>query len=296
MSEPSKQPELVRGLSSWDAVLLAVGGVVGTGIFLTSADLAKALPSQGWILGVWVAGGLLTLAGALTYAEMGAMYPRAGGLYQFLKEAYGPFWAFLYGWTAFTVIMTGGIAAIAAGFGEYLGSFLPFFGSSHVLVSVPLGSFTWTLAGNQLAAVLAILFLTVVNVLGLRQGAGLQNLLTVAKVGSLVVFVVAGFWVKPVAAANLPAAGAPTGLLTAFGVGMVAVLWTYDGWYGLTFTAGEMRKPERSLPIGLVVGTLIVAALYVGLQLVYFRALSLAEMAASPVSASPVAGRTSSTA
>ncbi len=115
---------LVRGLGSWDATLLTIGSIVGTGIFLTTSDMAKVLPHAGLILAVWAVGGLLTLAGALTYAELGALFPRAGGQYQYLKEAYGPLWGFLYGWAAFLVIMSGGIAAIGVAFGEYLGSFL----------------------------------------------------------------------------------------------------------------------------------------------------------------------------
>src|SRR3954465_9887408 len=118
---------LVRGLGTWDGALLTIGSVVGTGIFITTGDMAKVLPSGGLILLVWTAGGLLTLAGALTYAELGVLFPRAGGIYHYLKEAYGPLWGFLYGWIAFLVIMSGGNAALGVAFGEYLGSFLPFF-------------------------------------------------------------------------------------------------------------------------------------------------------------------------
>src|SRR6185436_15599847 len=133
--EPNRPPSdeesrLVRGLGTWDAALLTIGSVVGTGIFLTTGDMARVLP----------AGGLLTLAGALTYAELGVMFPRAGGLYHYIKEAYGPLWGFLYGWIAFLVIMSGGIAALGVAFGEYLGSFLPFFSTGHILRSVTIGS------------------------------------------------------------------------------------------------------------------------------------------------------------
>src|SRR5260221_6362991 len=118
---------LIRGLGAWDAALVTIGAVLGTGIFITTGDMARALPHPGLILLAWVAGGALTLAGALTYAELGALFPRAGGQYQFLKEAYGPFWGFLFGWAAFTVIWGGGISTLAVGFGEYLRAFLPFF-------------------------------------------------------------------------------------------------------------------------------------------------------------------------
>lgn len=263
-------------------MLLTVGSVIGTGIFITTADIARALPHQGLILLVWLLGGLLTLAGALTYAELGAMYPRAGGMYHYLKEAYGGPWGFLYGWGCFLIMSSGGIAALAVAFGEYLGSFLPFFSTRHVLMEIPLGGFTWRFSGGQLAAVLAILSLTAINHLGVREGAGVQNLLTVIRIGSIVIFVAlglaAGTDVEIDLGANLPAGS----LWSALGVAMIAALWTYDGWYGPTFSAGEMRQPERTLPVGLIWGTVLIMALYMLLNVVYLRALPLAEAAASP--------------
>ena len=279
-SEPA---QLERRLGARDAALLTVGSVVGTGIFLTTADIARRLPHAGWIVAVWVVGGLLSLAGALTYAELGAMFPRAGGIYHYLREAFGPLTGFLYGWTCFVVILSGGIAAIAVGFGTYLGGFVPYFSVENVLARVPVGAWTWTFNGTQLAAILAILALTWINVRGLRQGAGVQNLLTVVKAGAIGFFVVAGLvlparvdadWTGPV-----PLAGGS--LLTLFGAGMIAALWTYDGWYGATYSAGEIRDPGRNLPRGLIAGTLAVTLLYVAVNVVYAWALTPAEMAAS---------------
>lgn len=279
---PESSSGLVKSLGTWDATSLTIGSVIGTGIFITTADIARVLPSQGLILAVWLAGGLLSLAGALTYAELGALFPRAGGMYNFLKEAYGPLWGFLYGWTCFLVIMSGGIAAIAVAFGVYLGSFLPFFSIDHILLTVPLGSWTWTLSGGQVAASLAILVLTLVNYFGVRQGAGVQNALTVIKIGAIAALVGFGFLVEAPVSFSLRGS-LPTGnLLTAFGIGMIAALWTYDGWYGATFSAGEMRRPERNLPLGLIWGTVSIMALYALLNLVYFRALSVEEMAGTP--------------
>jgi len=279
-------PGLVRGLGLKDCVLLTIGSVVGTGIFLTPGDMAKDLPHAGLMLLVWAAGGLLALAGALSFAELGGLYPRAGGLYVYLAETYGPVWGFLYGWTAFLVIMSGGIAAIGVAFGEYLGSFLPFFSTRHLLLSVPVGAWTWTVSGGQLAALLAILALTAVNHFGLREGAGVQNALTVLKIGSIVVFGVLGLVVAPqvrgALTAPLPAAVAsPGALVSAFGVAMIAVLWTYDGWYALTCSAGEIRDPGRNLPRGLIYGTAAVAGMYLLLNLAYARALTVPAMAAS---------------
>jgi basic amino acid/polyamine antiporter, APA family len=297
-AERPEGPGLVRGLGAWDATLLTIGSIVGTGIFLTTGDMAKVLPSPGLILLVWAAGGLLTLAGALSYAELGTLFPRAGGLYQFLKEAYGPLWGFLYGWAAFLVIMSGGIAALGVAFGEYLGSFLPFFLTRHVLASLPLGGWTWTLNGGQLAAVGAILVLTAINHFGLKEGAWVQNALTVLKVGSIGAFAALGLLARaPAGMSGVSDSGAGAGggavgalaqassgaLLAAFGVAMIAALWTYDGWYGATCSAGEIRDPGRNLPRGLIWGTAAVTALYVLLNLVYVRALPVAAMAATPL-------------
>ncbi len=256
--------------------------MLGTAIFLTPSEIARALPHGGLILAVWIAGGLLTLAGALTYAELGAMFPRAGGQYHYLKEAYGKLPAFLFGWASFFVIMSGGIAAIAAGFGEYFGLFVPFFSNGHRLLSVPIGSFEWTVSGGQLAGALAIALLTAVNVFGVREGARVQNLLTILKLGSLGLFVVLGFFVAAPASPRLFAPLPPAGFASAIGVALIAVLWAYDGWYNATFSAGEMRDPDRTLPRGLLAGTLVVVLVYVAVNAVYLRALPLDAMAASP--------------
>jgi len=288
MSDPGEAGSagLLRKLGPVDGALITVGSIVGTGIFLTTGDMARVLPHAGLILAVWAVGGLLTLAGALTYGELGGIFPRAGGIYHFLKEAYGPLWGFLYGWTAFLVIMSGGIAAIAVGFGEYLGSFVPAASTSHVLLSVPLGGWTWRLSGGQVAAAAAIALLTGINYLGLQEGAWVQNLLTVVKIGSIVAFAALGLALPAPAAggiaAPLPFAGASGVLWAAAGVAMIATLWTYDGWYNLTFSAGEMRDPGRSLPLGLIAGTLVVTGLYTLLNLVYARALPVAAMARTP--------------
>jgi APA family basic amino acid/polyamine antiporter len=280
-TEPPAEKGLVRGLGAWDAALVTIGSVLGTAVFITTADVARVLPHPGLIVAVWVLGGLLTLAGALTYGELGAMFPQAGGMYVYLKEAYGPLWGFLFGWACFLIIMTGGLAALAAGFGEYLGSFVPFFSTAHVLVSVPVLRWTWTVNGGQLGGALAIAVLTVINYVGLREGAGVQNAVTVVKIGSIVGLAVFGLMVaapvQPDLTAPLPAAATPAAL----GVAMIAVLWGYDGWYGATFLAGEMRRPARDLPWGLLGGTLAVTLLYVLMNLVYVRALPVEAMAAT---------------
>ena len=292
MSGPAAREEaaLVRGLGTWDATSITVGSVIGTGIFLTTADIARVLPHPGLILLVWVAGGLVTLAGALTYGELGAMFPRAGGAYVYLKEAYGPLWGFLYGWVAFLVIMCGGIAALSVGFAEYLGAFLPFFSTKNVLFAVSLGGWSWSVSGGQVAAVVTIAFLSAVNYAGLREGAGLQNVVTVIKIGSILALGLLGLVVPAPVAPALFASLPDTGLLASLGVAMIAVFWTFDGWYGAASMAGEMRTPERSLPRGLVAGTLIVTALYVLLNLAYLRALPVEAMGGSERIAEAAAG------
>ena len=277
-----RSPQLIRGLGAWDGALLTIGAMVGTGIFITTGDIAKSLPYPGLILLVWFLSGLLTLAGALTYAELGAMFPRAGGMYHFLREAYGPLPGFLYGWTCFLVIMSGGIAAIAVGFAEYLGVFLPFFSTQHVLLTVPIGSWTWTLSGGQVAAAGAIAVLTAVNYVGLKEGAWVQGLLTVVKIGAVVGFAVLGFLAVPKVQPALAAIAPATGLVAAFGIGMIASLWSYDGWYGLALSAGEVRDPGRNLLRGLAWGTAAVIVMYMLLNVVYVRTLSTAAMAATP--------------
>ncbi|MEO8191145.1 MAG: amino acid permease [Acidobacteriota bacterium] len=273
---------LERALSTTDAVLVTIGATLGTGIFLTTSEIAKAVPDPRGILILWAGGGLLALAGALTYAELGAMYPRAGGQYHYVKEAYGPLFGFLYGWGSFFVMMTGGIAVLAVGFGEYLGAFLPFFSSAHRLWTVPLGRFGWTATGAQLAGAIAIACLTAINYAGVRAGTRFQNAITAAKVGSLVLLGVVGMFLPARAGAFLDGGSLFSTGFAAAGVGMIAVLWTYDGWYGATFLAGEMKRPERSLPIGLIVGTAAVTAIYILVNLVYLRALTVSELARTP--------------
>lgn len=279
---PGERPALLRALTARDGALITIGAVLGTAIFLTPSAIAKALPHPGLILAVWLLGGLLTITGALTYAEMGAMFPRAGGQYHFLKEAYGPLPGFLFGWASFLVIMSGGIAALAVGFGEYLGGFLPFFSTRHALFSLPFGAWTWRVNGGQVAGVLAIAFLTAVNFFGLKKGAALANAVTAVKVGALLFLAVVGLViaapVRPDLAAPLPSGN----LFSLLGVAMIAVLWAYDGWYVLVFSAGEVRNPGRNLPRGLIAGAAAVTAIYGLVNFVYLRAIPVAAMGETP--------------
>lgn len=281
MAEPS-QRDLVRGLSFRDAALITIGSVLGTGAFLTTSDIARVLPHPGLILFVWIGGGVLTIAGALTYAELGTMMPRAGGPYHFLKEAYGPLFGFLKGWVDFLVVMSGGLAAIAVGFGEYLGSFIPFFSTGNILLRANIAGFDWKLTGGAVAGVLAIVFFTVTSILGLRESAILQNVLTTLKIGAMLSLAGLGLLVAPVITPAFVNTPLPPSLLTALGVAMIGVVWTFDGWYAVTYLGGEIKDPAKDLPRGMMVGVATVTLIYVLLNLVYLRALPVSEMPAHP--------------
>jgi APA family basic amino acid/polyamine antiporter len=280
---PTGHPtELKRQLSLFDAVMIFCGIVIGSGIFTNTGLMAASLPSPGWILLVWLAGGVLTLAGAMTFAELGAALPRAGGHYVYLREAFGPMWGFLCGWILFLVYMSGGIAALAAAFAEYLGGMWPACSTEKLLWSLDLGIIQWRVSAAQAAAVAVIQVLTVINWLGVREGKWVQNVLTVTKITALAGFAVLGLTRgggQPIVW-NWSAGGlAWTDLLVAAGAGLVAVSWAFDGWNNVNFAAGEIRDPQRALPRALMTGAALVTVLYLAVNLVYFRALPVEAMA-----------------
>jgi basic amino acid/polyamine antiporter, APA family len=268
--------ELPRVLGLWDVVSIVIGGVIGSGIFLVPADIARGVQAPLLIFGVWIVGGLLSYFGALAFAEMGAAMPRAGGMYNFLKEAYGSLLAFLFGWTLFLVIDAGALATLTVAFAS---NYLPYF--------VKITPF-----GQKIVAAAFILFLIVVNYVGVRWGANLQNFLTVIKFAALaavcvIVFIFAkdgsaSNWVRP-----LPA-GFNAGLLGSFGIALVASLWAYKGWESATYSAGEVKRPERNLPGGLLVGTMACVVIYIVTNLAYLYAFPASRIAQSPRIASEV--------
>jgi basic amino acid/polyamine antiporter, APA family len=284
MGDEPRPAKLVRGLSLLDATLLIVGSVIGSGIFFAPSIMAGYLQSPGLLLGLWVTGGLLTLAGALSYAELAAAFPRAGGQYVFLSEAFSPLFGFLYGWTLLLAINTGFVAAVAVAFAKALGFFVPGIGEEHALFSA-LGT-TFTTA--QLAALVVIAVLTWLNVTGLRTGANIQNLFTVAKLGALGVLVglavvtangsAAHF--HPAASLALGPEGLKVGLFAALAGAMSKALFSYDAWYTVTFAAEEVKDPERNLPRALVLGTLGVTVAYAATVAVYLYMVPIGEMAA----------------
>ena len=260
--------ELRRDLTLFDTVNLVVGTIIGSGIFLVPAEIARAVHEPGWMLAVWVMGGVLTLLGALSLAELGAAMPDAGGIYSFITRGFGRLPGFLCGWMLFTVATSGSIATLAAAFPIYLGGFVPL-----------------TPATAKLAGVIVIALLTWVNIVGVKNGARVGNVLTALKVGGLVVMVLVIF-LLPGPAAD-PAAAAPPPLpagpvpLAAIGVALVAVLWAYEGWHDVSFAAGEIHEPQKNFPRGIVGGVSIVVGLYLLANLAYLKVLTPAEIAAS---------------
>ena len=285
----SESAGLRRELGLFSTTLLVVGGIIGSGIFFTPSQVARALPQGEWILAVWIAGGVVALAGALTYAELGAMMPDAGGGYVYIREAFGGLPAFLYGWMLLTVIATAAVAAVAMGFAGYV---------SELVDLRPLGAWLEPLgfpeerAGRIVMAALTILLVSATNYLGIRPSAIVQNTLTVAKVTALGGLIVLGLlrWTA-VAAPDAPAVAASGSLLTGLAVAFPAVLFTIGGWQQMNMVAGEVRDPERTIPRALVVGIAIVIVAYLGANAVYLHVLGPGGLAASSAVASDAATR-----
>lgn len=270
---------LVQAIGLGSATLFVVGSVIGSGIFLTTGIMADRIPSASLLLLAWTLGGLLALAGGLTYAEMGAMFPRSGGVYVFLRESYGPLVGFLYGWAALLVVVSGGIAAVSVGFAEYLSYFIPPLSTSNVLVSFPIGTWTYTVSAGQMVGVASILVLGAINYVGVRSGNRVNAVLTAAKVAGL-----AGLPILALVAARVTPAFVPvvpaelTRPAASFGIAMIAVLWTYEAWYFVTYAAGELKDPRRTLPRALTMGILTIMAVYLSVNVAYLYAMSIDEM------------------
>jgi APA family basic amino acid/polyamine antiporter len=271
-------PSLVRGLGLMDSLALIVGGIIGSGIFLTSGQIADEVRSPAIFFLAWIVGGAISLLACFAFAELGAMYPEAGGQYVFLRESWGDFAGFLYGWMMFTIGGPGTIATLTVGFAEYFGAVVPAVSAHRAITSLA----GFTLTRGHLVSIAAIAVLTVVNILGVRRGAVLQNVATWMKFTAVAVFVVLGVAIGrgDWGHFTLPAApAAPGSALSAFGVALIAVFWTYDGWVYVTWAAGEIKDPQRNLPRAMIGGLLVVAAVYVAVNIVYLYALPMQAMA-----------------
>lgn len=274
---------LERRLGTFSATMIIVGSMIGSGIFIAPSIMAGYVATPGVWLGLWLVGGALTLLGALSYAELCAMMPRAGGQYVFLREAFGRLVAFLYGWTLFLVIQTGFNAAVAIAFAKFLGGVGLRVGETDVVLAV--GGLT--LSRAQIVAVAVIAVLTWINARGVREGALVQNVFTVLKVGAIVLLVLVGFGsgkgsfshFAPVFGTQLGQKGLEMGFLAAMGVAMSKALFAYDAWNTVTFAAEEVRDPQRSLPRALMAGTVVTTLAYTAACAVYLYVLPLSRMA-----------------
>ncbi|HEV8199249.1 MAG TPA: APC family permease [Candidatus Polarisedimenticolia bacterium] len=264
---------LVQGLGTLDVAFITFNCLVGSAIFIAAGIVPRAAPSAWLILPLWIAGGALCLAGVATYSELGTMFPEAGGQYQYLKEAYGPLWGFLYGWTAFLVIQSGVIAYIAVAGADGLGRFWPALSSARTLIEVPIGSATWRIHGSQVGGALLIALITAINWFGLRAGATLQNAIAAVKIAAVFAFVGFGLLATPTASSPWSEPLPPGPLWSMLAVGMIGVLWCFDGFYQAGFCASEIRDPARSLPRGMFLGTAGTILVYALLNVVYLRAL-----------------------
>jgi APA family basic amino acid/polyamine antiporter len=301
--------ELVKGLGLTSATMLVMGSMIGSGIFIVSAEIAREVDSPALLIGAWLVTGFMTIVGALSYGELAAMMPRAGGQYVYLREALGPLWGFLYGWTLFLVIQTGTIAAVGVAFGKFLGIFFPSISSSHWILhfwKVPpipigpmvLGNMDVGLNTQNLVAIVIVVLLSIINIFGIKTGALIQNVFTIAKASALFGLVLLGIAIGRNAhalAANFGAnfwrnsglgaqhavqvgVGGPmvlVGTLTILAVAQVGSLFSADAWNNVTFTAGEVKNPSRNLPLSLALGTGVVIALYVACNFIYLNVLPL---------------------
>jgi basic amino acid/polyamine antiporter, APA family len=281
--QPSdSKPTLVRGLGLLDSVLLLVSGIIGSSIFLTAKDIASPLPQPVLFLLVWVLGGLISLCACFAFAELGAMFPDSGGQYVYLREAYGDLIAFLYGWMLFAVANGGTIAALSVASAAYVGQVFPVVSQERIVFAIA----GIAVSRAHLLGLVLIAVLTYVNVVGLRWGALLQNLSTWTKFLAMAAFVVLGFAIGKGNWSNFQAHGAsltlglgPTQLISALGVGLIAVFWAYDGWVYITWVAGEVKEPRRNVPLAMVLGVLTVGVIYIAMSVTYIYALPLREIA-----------------
>jgi len=266
--------------------MIMMGIVLGAGIFITTGMMAEAIPSASLILIAWFIGGVITLAGALTYAELGASMPEAGGQYVYLRKAYGPLPGFLNGWILFVVYFSGGIAALAVAFAEYFGYFFPALSIENILFENTFNIFglsiELSLSAGKLVGAVAILFPTIINIIGTGFGKIVQNILSTFKIAVIIAIIVLGFTIGKGTAVDFtinPNALSFGNLLSGFGIALIAVFWTFDGWNNISFVAGEIKNPGKNIPRTLIFGTLFVTVLYILINYIYLYALPVDELA-----------------
>jgi basic amino acid/polyamine antiporter, APA family len=277
----STAPVLVRSISLLTATCVVVANVIGVGIFTTPGFLARDLGSPFPLLGIWVVGSILAVAGALCYSELGAAFPHAGGEYVYLREAYGPVWGYLSGWTSFFAGFTAPVAAACIGFSAYLSHFAPFLSTENILWNIPLGRWHWQVSGAQVMGLIALWLLTYAHISGSRRGGRLQVILTVGKTASIAGLIVFGLAFGNGSWDHL--SSGPQGLIPAqalhnLPVSLIFVLYCFSGWNAAAYLAGEIKEPHRNIPLSLLIGTAVVTVLYFALNLLFIYALPVSEM------------------
>ncbi len=295
--QASRKPK--RALGLFDSTMIVIGVMIGSGIFIVPADMARILGGPAWFLAAWVFAAVLTIAAAFSFGELASMMPGGGGMYLYLREAYSPLWGFLYGWTLFTVIQTGTIAAVAVAFARFLGVLMPAISESHYLLPpVHLSAhYAITLSTAQLVGLLVIALLTVTNTLGIEYGKIIQNSFTVAKLGALAVLILLGltvgwnasavhsnlamFWQRP-ATAESSSLGAILGLVMVFCVSQSGSLFAADAWHDITFASEEVKEPRSVLPRALAIGTVVVMLLYLAANVAYLVVLDFSSIQHAP--------------
>jgi basic amino acid/polyamine antiporter, APA family len=285
LTSSDSRPSLIRGLSLLDSVLLLAGGIIGSSIFLTAKDIAGPLPHPALFLLVWVMGALISMCAAFAFAELGSMFPDSGGQYIYLREAFGDLIAFLYGWMLFAVANGGTIAALSVASAAYLSAIFPAISQEHVVLAAA----GITLTRTHVVGLISIVVVTWINVVGLRKGAVLQNVATWAKFVAMGAFVILGFAVGKGSWGNFTRhGGSGTGiamgmstsqLVSTLGIGLIAVFWAYDGWVYITWVAGEVKDPRRNVPRAMVLGIIVVAIVYIAMNMTYVYAMPLTEVA-----------------
>ena len=282
-SQAAEKASLVRGLSLLDSVLLLAGGIIGSSIFLTAKDIAGPLPHPALFFLVWIFGALISMFAAFAFAELGSMFPDSGGQYVYLREAFGDLVAFLYGWMLFAVANGGTIAALSVASAAYLSAIFPSISQDHVVFTL----FGIVLTRVHVVALVLNALVTWINVVGLRRGAVLQNIATWAKFAAMGAFVVLGCTVGHGSWSNFTAGAgsrgitmglSPAQLGSALGIGLIAVFWAYDGWVYITWVAGEVKDPRRNVPRAMVLGIIVVAVVYLSMNMTYVFAMPLSEV------------------
>jgi APA family basic amino acid/polyamine antiporter len=295
---PAGAKGLVRELGTIDATMIVMGAMIGSGIFITSAESARLVGAPGWLLAAWAVSGLMTILGAVCAAEIAAMMPRSGGQYVFLREAYSPMFGFLFGWAMFLVVQTGTIAAVSVAFAKFLGVFFPRIAAEVYLIEpIRLGGYALSLSTQQCVAVVLIASLTLVNMMGLKLGKWIQNSFTFTKTAALLGLIVVGLWLgtnresaawtsdwwnpaangwkAETASPDLPTMNGPFALLFLFGLAMIGPLFSQSAWNNVTFTGAETRDPGRTFPRAMILGCSAVILLYLLANVAYVVTLPL---------------------